>query len=192
MAEQQDGSNGKSEQFTDHEYDGIREYDNPMPGWWKILFWLTFVFSLGYLFHYWIGNGVGDVASYEDEMADVRAASAKQAMAQAVSEQSLELVLADASSVAKGSEVFATRCAPCHSARGEGLIGPNLTDDSWVHGRGKLLDIYDTVAHGVLDKGMPAWDRQLTPGELRQVVAFVGTLRGTKVPGKPPEGTPVQ
>ena len=71
------------------------------------------------------------------------------------------------------------------------MIGPNLTDNAWIHGAGKLTDIYGVVDGGVAAKGMPAWGRQLTPIELRKVVAFVGTLRGTNVPGKAAEGTPV-
>jgi cytochrome c oxidase cbb3-type subunit III len=90
---------------------------------------------------------------------------------------------------AKG--LFGLRCAPCHGASGQGLIGPNLTDSAWVHGKGTLTDIYGVVEGGVAAKGMPAWGRQLTPIELRKVVGFVGTLRGTNVPGKAAEGTQV-
>lgn len=178
--------------LLEHEYDGIVEYDNPLPGWWVWSFWASFFFSIGYLFHYWAGNGVSVGDSYEEEMAVVRAERAQQALAQAVTEESLQEVLADQVSLTEGAGVYASRCAPCHAEQGQGLIGPNLTDSHWIHGRGQLMDIYEVVAQGVLEKGMPAWDRQLTPAELRRVVAYVGSIRGSNVPGKAPEGAPVE
>lgn len=183
---------GQEAQLTGHEYDGIVEYDNPMPKWWVWSFWASFWFSLAYLFHYWIGNGTSIAEDYRAEAAEIAAIEAKQALAEDVSEESLGRLLADANSVAAGKAVFVARCVACHLEQGQGAIGPNLTDANWIHGRGTLLDIHHVVSEGVLQKGMPAWSRQLTPTELRQVVAFVGTLRGTKVPGKAPEGDPVE
>jgi cytochrome c oxidase cbb3-type subunit 3 len=177
--------------LADHAYDGIQEYDNPMPRWWVQLFWVTIVFSFGYLFHFWVGNGQSILTVHEEEMAGVRAEEAKKALAQAVSEVSLEAVLGDQGMVTAGATIFGTRCAACHSEKGQGNIGPNLTDTAWIHGQGRLMDIYQTVADGVSSKGMPAWQRQLSPTELRQVVAFVGSLRGQNVPGKAPEGQTV-
>jgi len=178
-------------QLLDHAYDGIQEYDSPMPRWWVWIFWATFWFSLAYLFHYWVGNGVSVADAYSAEMAIVREKEAKRALAEQVSEATLGTVMADQASLTAGDAVFQTRCASCHREKGQGLIGPNLTDDSWIHGKGTLVDIYEVVNTGVLEKGMPAWGRQLSPSELRTVVAFVGSLRGTNVPGKPAEGTAV-
>ncbi len=121
-------------------------------------------------------------------MAGVRAEEAKKALSQAVSEATLETVLADQNMVSAGKTLFAGRCAPCHSDKGQGNIGPNLTDMQWIHGQGRLMDIYQTVSDGVSSKGMPAWQRQLSPTELRQVVAFVGSIRGQNLAGKAPEG----
>lgn len=177
--------------LLDHAYDGILEYDNPMPSWWVWIFWGTFWFSGAYLFHYWVGNGESDLAEYAAEQAAANKHAAEEAMKQTVSEESLGVLLVDASSVEAGKSVFLARCAACHTEAGTGSIGPNLTDNAWIHGKGTLLDIFTTVATGVPEKGMPAWDRQLTPLELRQVVSFVGTLRGTNLPGKAPEGTPL-
>lgn len=190
MTQEQQRPEEKEDASLDHEYDGIREFDNPMPHWWVWMFWGTLWFSLAYLFHYWIGNGQSDLALYEE---DVRVASerlAKEAMSQAVTEESLAPLLLDVGTIESGKAIFSNRCGPCH-LDGQGSIGPNLTDSSWIHGTGKLMDIYGVVAEGVSDKGMPAWNRQLSPTELRQVVAFVGTLRGKEMPGKGPEGNPV-
>jgi len=175
----------------EHSYDGIQEFDNPMPRWWVRIFWGSFVFSLGYMFHYWAGNGLSVEEDFKAEMAVVNAARAKEALSQKVSEESLDKLLSDASSIEAGGAVFAARCAACHLEKGQGSIGPNLTDANWIHGKGTLMDIYKTVSDGVPAKGMPEWSRQLTPSELRQVVAFVGTLRGTNVEGKAPEGEAV-
>jgi cytochrome c oxidase cbb3-type subunit 3 len=71
------------------------------------------------------------------------------------------------------------------------VIGPNLTDDAWLHGTGTLTDIFGVIDQGVLAKGMPAWGRQLSPIEVRKLAAYVGTQRGKAVPGKAPEGTVV-
>lgn len=191
-SEKSSGTTEQSEdQLLEHAYDGIQEFDNPMPRWWVRIFWGSFVFSLGYMFHYWAGNGQTIEEDFKDEMAVVNAARAKEALAQKVSEDVLDKLLADATSVEAGGAVFAARCAACHLEKGQGSIGPNLTDNHWIHGKGALMDIYKTVAEGVPAKGMPEWSRQLTPSELRQVVAFVGTLRGTNVEGKPPEGEAV-
>lgn len=176
----------------DHEYDGIREYDNPLPRWWVWIWVGSFVFSVGYFFHYHVShNGMSVAQSYEQDMAEAREAEAKQSLAQPVSEESLGKLMADPVLMADAKGLFGLRCTPCHGANAQGIIGPNLTDNSWIHGKGTLSDIYGVVEGGVASKGMPAWGRTLTPIELRKVVAFVGTLRGSNVPGKAPEGTPV-
>lgn len=177
--------------LLDHEYDGIQEFDNPMPRWWVWMFWGTLWFSCAYLFHYSVGNGPSVQAIYEADVQAAAAIAAQEAMNQTVTEESLAQLLADTGTTTAGQAIFAGKCAPCH-LEGQGAIGPNLTDKSWIHGSGRLMDIYAVVSDGVLDKGMPAWNRQLTPSELRQVVAFVGTLRGKDMPGKGPEGASVE
>ncbi len=93
--------------------------------------------------------------------------------------------------MAKGKEIFAGRCVPCHGDRGQGIVGPNLTDDFWLHG-GRPSEIYHTITEGVPEKGMVPWKTQLSPEEIAAVTAYVGTLRGTNPPNpKPPEGQKV-
>ncbi len=175
--------------LTDHEYDGIAEYDNPMPGWWKALFLATVVFSGLYVFWYHIsGRGPSIEDSYHAEVAEANARAAKLAMREQVSEASLEKLMADGSMMQNAARLFAQKCEQCHAAQGQGNIGPNLTDHYWIHGEGRLMDIYRTVSEGVLEKGMPAWNKQLAPAELKQLVAFVGTMRGKNLPGKSHEG----
>lgn len=179
-----------AQSLLDHEYDGIKEYDNPLPGWWVKIFWGSFFFSIGYVFHYHVsGNGPSVAASYENEMAVVRAEQARRALGEKVSEEGLAKLMADPKLMADAKAIFSQRCLPCHGERAQGVIGPNLTDAYWLHGEGALMDIHQYVSEGVPAKGMPAWKMQLTSLQIRELAAFVGSLRGTNVPGKAPEGT---
>jgi len=185
-------SGDDSENLMDHEYDGILEYDNPMPGWWKALFWATVAFSFGYVFWFHVaGRGTSVAQEFSEDVAQANAAAAARAMQETVSEGALEKLMADAAMMQGAAGLFAERCKQCHGDQAQGIIGPNLTDKYWTHGRGTLMDIHATVSAGVPAKGMPAWSKQLTPAELKQLVAYVGTLRGKNVPGKPPEGSEV-
>ena len=180
------------ELLMDHEYDGIKEYDNPMPAWWKALFLASVLFSVGYVFWYHVSGRGQSVA--EEYAADVKAANAiraKQALKEKVSEETLVQLMSDANLMQGAAQLFDQKCKACHAEQGQGNIGPNLTDNHWIHGQGQLMDIYKVVSGGSVLKGMPAWSQQLSPTELRQVVAFVGTLRGKNVPGKAPEGNEV-
>ncbi len=100
---------------------------------------------------------------------------------------------ADPSTIlAEGRIVYVGKCAVCHGEKGEGTIGPNLTDGFWIHGDGKDAAVETVVKDGVADKGMPAWLNSLKPDELKNVVAFVRSLADTNVSGKAPQGTKVQ
>jgi cytochrome c oxidase cbb3-type subunit 3 len=177
------------DQLLDHEYDGIREYDNPLPRWWVWMWAGSFVFSIGYFFHYHIsGNGQSVAAAYEADVREARENEAKANLAQPVSEESLGKLMSDAALMNDAQPLFTLRCAPCHGDKAQGVIGPNLTDTAWIHGSGSLTDIFGVISEGVLAKGMPAWGRQLSPIELRKLAAFVGTQRGKSLPGKAPEG----
>lgn len=181
------------DQLLSHEYDGIREYDNPMPKWWKWTFWATFYFSIGYFVHYHLtDNGPSVAATYEAELALAREQAALRAMGSEVNEAALAGLMSQSEMMTDAAKLFVQKCGPCHGNRGEGLIGPNLTDRFWLHGDAGLVSIYELIRDGVPTKGMPAWNRQLTPIELTKVAAFVGTLRGTDVPGpRGPEGNEV-
>jgi len=184
-----DAAKGDEDMLMDHEYDGIQEYDNPLPRWWVWIFWGSVVWSAGYYVVYHVTQSApGVLATYE---ADVKAAGANAPKAVAATEEGLTKAMADGATVAAGKAVFAARCVACHADKGQGLVGPNLTDKHWIHGTGKLMDIHKTVAEGVAAKGMPAWEKQLTPTELTQVVSYVGTIRNKMETGKAPEGTEV-
>ena len=178
------------EKLLHHEYDGIKEYDNPLPGWWKKTWFLTFLFSIAYFVHYHLtGNGTSIEQSYTLEMSEAREARAKALVGTKVTGEGLEKLMADQALMGDATRLFTERCAPCHADRGQGLIGPNLTDQYWLHGSGSLMDIYEIVNQGVPDKGMPAWGTQLNPAEVQKVAALVGSFRALDLPGKAPQGT---
>ena len=105
-----------------------------------------------------------------------------------ISETTLVDLMDDPSMMNGGRKIFTAKCATCHGMFGEGSIGPNLTDEFWLHG-GQLMDVYRTVREGVPAKGMLAWERQLRPAELRAVSAHVGGLLGSDPPNaKAPQG----
>jgi cytochrome c oxidase cbb3-type subunit 3 len=176
-------------ELLEHEYDGIREYDNPLPGWWVAIFWGSFVFSIVYGVWYHVSpQGTSVAAAYDEEMSLAREERAKQSLAEAPSDAVLGKLMADADMMQDAKLLFAQRCAVCHAAEGQGLIGPNLTDDHWIHGDGSPIAVYEVVSDGVPAKGMPAWELQLKPIEVRKLAAFVATLHGKNLPGKAPEG----
>ncbi len=184
-------SDDDRDRLMSHGYDGIREFDNPLPGWWVWIFWATIVFSLGYWAYYQIGPRPSEVAVYETEMREAAARQPAPASPGAVTDQALLALQKNAGAMAKGKEIFAGKCVPCHGDRGQGIVGPNLTDDFWLHG-GRPSEIYHTITEGVLEKGMVPWKTQLAPEEIAAVTAYVGTLRGTNPPNpKPPEGQKV-
>ncbi|HEX6273125.1 MAG TPA: cbb3-type cytochrome c oxidase N-terminal domain-containing protein [Polyangiaceae bacterium] len=175
--------------ILEHEYDGIREYDNPLPGWWTALFWGSIAFSIGYCVYYYLSpHGVGVLEAYEEDMRVAREERAKQSLAEAPSEAVLGKLMADRELMQDAKVTFGLRCSPCHGPQGQGLIGPNLTDEYVIHGEHGLMDIYTVISRGVPSKGMPAWELQLKPIEVRKLAAYIGTLRGTHVAGKAPEG----
>ena len=103
------------------------------------------------------------------------------------------VLIADPNSVKAGKEIFLSKCSSCHGEHGQGIIGPNLTDHFWLHGKGTAVDIFKTVDKGVPDKGMPPWGPILAASEVKNVVAFVKTLQGTN-PANPkaPQGVEVK
>ncbi len=177
-----------AERLLDHEYDGIQEYDNPMPRWWVYIFWATIVFSvIYYIVPGDLGHGAKKDAMYEKEMAAWRTSHpAREGSGADV--EALTALLADPAALAAGEATYVKYCQACHAPGGAGMIGPNLADEYFLHG-GTIDSVYQVVATGVLTKGMPAWQSMLPPAELDRVVVYVKSLQGTNPPNpKAPEG----
>lgn len=175
--------------LIEHNYDGIQEYDNPLPRWWVYLFYATIVYSILYYLNVpGIGVGKGRLANYQADVVAFKAAHPQPTGG--VSAEQLTALSTDPSAVAAGKLVFMTNCIPCHRADGGGNIGPNLTDTYWIHG-GTLAEIHKTIDEGVLVKGMPNWGKLLKPDQVNAVAVYVASLKGTNPPNpKAPEGVP--
>lgn len=173
-----------------HDYDGIEEFDNPMPGWWLAIFYITIAWSAYYV----IGISVGWINTYEKDLhKETERLAELQYQASLLAPEVTPELLAEAVEsgefMATGAATFASTCAACHGDAGQGTIGPNLTDANWLHG-GSLMEIYDVVDKGVVEKGMPAWGAALPHDKLVGVVSYIDSLRNTNVAGgKAPEGT---
>ncbi len=208
------------DKLLDHEYDGIRELDNSLPPWWLWLFYITIIWGVFYLIYFHV-LGIGDlqVAEYKNEMNiqteqkqsafllpqynspwydpetdlkptdEAERAPAEKTIAQApeVSEP-----FSDPAKLAHGEDLFQKNCITCHGNLGEGGIGPNLTDDYWIHGDGSFKEIVKVVNNGVPAKGMIAWKTMMPRDDILSVSSYVTTLAGTNPPNaKAAEGEKV-
>jgi len=181
----------KEEEITiDHEYDGIRELDNPIPMWFNALFYSSIVFAIGYLLVYHVfGWGMTQEQEYiaAVQEGEKQRIAFLESSGSNIDENSVTVDLSP-EFVAAGQEIFLQNCGVCHGNQGEGLIGPNLTDEYWLHG-GQVGDVFRTIKYGVPDKGMVPWEANLTPVQIAQVTNFILSLEGTNPPNpKAPEG----
>ncbi|HVW94529.1 MAG TPA: cbb3-type cytochrome c oxidase N-terminal domain-containing protein [Mucilaginibacter sp.] len=180
----------EKELLITHDYDGIQELDNPIPGWFMYLFYATIIFGIGYLLNYHVfKTGQLQYAEYNTEMA--QADSAKKIFlskaANRVDENTVKLT-SDPAVLASGKAIFLQNCQACHGEHAQGNVGPNLTDDYWLHGN-KINDLFKTIKYGVLTKGMPTWEKQLSPRQIADVANYVKSLHGTNPAGaKEPQG----
>ncbi len=177
------------DRLMDHQYDGIQEYDNPLPGWWKAIFVISIIWSVGYGIYYHLGGpGVDHFGEYDAEMAAFYDEQAKRGGPLKVTAAMVTGVAKDAAAMGQAKALYMDKCAQCHGKLGEGGIGPNLTDEYWIHG-GSALAIYKTVDEGVPEKGMLAWGKELKAKQVVNLAAYVTKLVGTNPPnGKKAEG----
>ncbi len=176
--------------LIEHDFDGIQELDNPTPAWFMGLFYITIVFAVAYILGYHV-LGIGQLQDQEYVTEMKIAAKEKEAyLAKAANrvDESTVTVSTDPAVLASGQAVFKASCMPCHGDKGQGVVGPNLTDDYWLHG-GKIADVFKTIKYGVTAKGMPTWEKQLSPKQIADVASFIKSLHGTNPPGaKEPQG----
>jgi cytochrome c oxidase cbb3-type subunit 3 len=177
-----------------HSYDGIREFDNPLPSWWSWIFIATIVFAIGYGVFYHVAHwGKTPDEKYFAALSiyDGQKQYREQEEASHVNEDVLARRAADPATLAAGRAIFTTRCVTCHNTDGQGLIGPNLTDLYSLHGDTRM-HIYETVKRGAPGTAMLAWGEQMPPEDVVTVAAYAISLRGKNLAGKPHEGQPVQ
>lgn len=176
--------------LMDHAYDGIVELNNPTPPWFMGLFYGTIAFGVVYMliFHVF---GSGNVMEQEYTAEVAIAEKAREAYIKQVAgkiNENTVTALTDQKALETGKTLFNQYCTACHGQNGEGKVGPNLTDEYWLHG-GTIKDIFHTITEGVPAKGMIAWNKQLNPLQIQQVSSYVLSLQGTTPPGaKEPQG----
>jgi len=166
--------------LLDHDYDGIRELDNSLPPWWKYGFYITVGVAFIYLLNFHVlGNGLNPTQEYNAEVE--KAKIAKEAY-EATNKDKIDenhVPLANAEGIKAGKALFEANCVACHLKDGGGNVGPNLTDDYWLH-KGSINDVYHTIKYGYADKGMQAWGGSFSEKEISYLASYIKSLRGTK------------
>lgn len=173
--------------MLDHSYDGISELDNHMPPWLKYTFYGTIGFAVVYVMHYLVlGTGALQLDEYQAELAEAEALTEERSLlaTSSIDENTAVLVSGDAE-LENGELLYVQNCSPCHAKDGGGTVGPNLTDEYWIHG-GSVKDIFSVIKYGVQEKGMIPWEGKLKPEEIQNVASYILTLQGT-TPANPKE-----
>jgi len=182
-----DDDHKQEKYFSDHDYDGIKELNNPSPYWVLLLFLGTIGFSLFYAVRYfgYPDNGRDQYSEYNKQMA----VAGKQ-LNQNPSEKAGVFVM-DKAQMDAGAKLFTEKgCIACHGAKGEGnAIGPNMTDKFWINGC-KPTDLQKVITDGVPAKGMAPYKSMMTEAQIKSVIAYIlGTLAGSNPPNaKAPQG----
>jgi len=154
-----------SKLMIDHDYDGIKELDNPPPPWLMLIFYGTIIWSVFYVFYYDVFGGPTQYDEYNAEMAEAKANMPKNTF-----DESNIALLTDAAAMTEGQKLYAAKaCDACHGASN---IGPNLTDEYWIHGN-SIADVFKTVKYGVAEKGMTPFKDQMTDEQIQQVASFI-------------------
>lgn len=175
---------------TGHSYDGIRELDNVIPPWFTTTFILTILFAIVYVYRFQIAKtGPTQIQEYTASVALAELQHDEYLKTQSNSIDENNVMVMTGADLDEGKKTFVTICAACHKVDGGGLVGPNLTDDYWIHG-GALKDLFKTIKYGFPEKGMISWKEQLSPSQIAQVANYILTLRGTNPPdAKEKQGT---
>ncbi|OQP40805.1 hypothetical protein A4H97_14425 [Niastella yeongjuensis] len=173
---------------TGHDYDGIRELDNRLPPWWLYGFYVSILFAVIYFYRFHISHSAP--SSTEEFQIAMNEAEAQKALylkksANNVDENTIK-VLTAAADIEGGQKVFTQNCAACHGKAGEGVVGPNLTDDYWLHG-GNIKDVFKTIKYGWPEKGMRSWKDDLSPMQMAQVASYIKSIHGSNPPNPKPQ-----
>ena len=173
----------EKDMMEDHDYDGIKELNNPTPAWFMFLFYATIIIAVAYMFSYHVFNiGKLQEQEYAIELQDAeinkKAFLAKSA--NNVDENNIKLINTVAV-LNDGKAIFLKNCVACHGEKGQGTVGPNLTDEYWIHG-GTIGSVFKTVKYGVPEKGMISWEKQLTPKQMADVSNYIKSLANTNPP----------
>ena len=177
--------------IMDHEYDGIMELDNSLPPWWLYLFYGTIIFAIFYSVKFFSFGDYNQIDEYNTEIenANKDVATFKANFGGSEINENSVAISTNAEELAEGKEIFKKNCTPCHLENGGGLVGPNLTDEYWIHGN-TIKDLFRTITFGVPEKGMIPWESQLKPQQIQNVASYILTeFKNKNVEGgKEPQG----
>lgn len=189
----------RKDEIIEHgqDYDGIKEYDNPLPRWFLIMFYVSIVFSCLYMGYYTAksvaisrvtGEGLALAWSGARLAAETREAEASRAAFVAPTGDALVQYLRMPANISRGEALFKASCVACHGEQGQGLIGPNLLDRYWIHG-GSPEQILYSIATGWPAAGMPGWELSLGTEQVHWLTAYVMSIQGRNAPNaKEPQG----
>jgi len=184
-------SQDQDNEMKGHSYDGITEYDNPLPSWWLATFFGTIIFAFIYFMHYQFGGG--QTLTEELKVATQELEKIRPKEEAGETDEELLGLMKDPSLLALGASAYTAKCVACHASELQGLVGPNLTDKYWIHGKGSPSDIAKVIRKGVLDKGMPAWESMLNKDEVVGLIAYIYSKKNTNPTGaKAPQGELVE
>ena len=179
--------------IMEHKFDGISELNNPTPAWFMVLFYGTIIIAVLYMCNYeFLGFGKTQeeeyIAEVEQATNDKLVYLASPANAKSAVNENNIVQSKDAAVLTAGAALFTSRCTPCHGAHAEGIVGPNLTDEYWLHG-GTIKDVFTTIKYGVPAKGMIAWEKSMSAQQIAELTNYVLSLQGSKPAGaKAPQG----
>ena len=173
----------EAELVLGHSYDGIRELDNRLPPWWLYGFYISILAAGIYMWRFHIARTAP--LSEQEYAISVQEAEIKhlaylKKSANMVDENTVSL-LTDVPALDAGKKIYELNCAACHGKSAEGTVGPNLTDEYWLHG-GSVRDVFKTIKYGWPEKGMKSWKDDLSPVQIAQISGYIKSLLGSKPP----------
>jgi len=169
-------------EIPDHVYDGIRELDNRIPPWFTTLFLGTIVFAAIYMVSYHVlGSSPLMIEEYRQEVAEADLQRRMMIAKEGAIDENTLVALAEPAALGRGKDVFGKYCVSCHGAEGQGVVGPNLTDEFWIHGGG-VKNVFAVIKNGVPAKGMISWQLVFTPKQTQEIASYVLSLQGTNPP----------
>lgn len=171
-----------------HDYDGIRELDNRLPPWWLYGFYITIIVGVIYLYRFHVshtGPGSGEEYTAAVAAADLEVKEYLKKKGDLVDENTVTLLTSE-SELAEGKTIFMKSCVACHKEDGRGDVGPNLTDDYWLHGA-DVKSVFKTIRYGI--NAMPKWETSYSNKQIAELTSYVKSLRGTNpANAKAPQG----
>lgn len=176
-------------EVLDHEYDGIQEFDNPTPGWWHLLFFATVAFSIPYFVYYETNSEAQTtLQAYAEDKANETAKQFEQLGALKADEPTIIRMMGEQRWMDMARGLYQTNCQQCHGAQGQGLVGPNMTDDRYKNVK-VLTDITKVITEGAASGAMPPWRGKLSENHIVLLSSYVASLRGKNLESsRPAEG----